>query len=335
MRMGAVVSMVVIGLAASAVAFALAFFVPWLPDQASEQRERIDFVFWLTTVICIGIFGIVVSIILYSVWKFRARPDDDTDGLPIHGHTGIEIVWTAVPFVLVVAISIASGVALARNEEKGDQPLRVEVTARQFAWLFEYPNGTATGTLRLPLERTTVLRLVAHDVLHSFWVPEFGQKQDAVPGIETELVITPTRLGRFDVICTELCGLGHALMRTSAVVMQPAAFERWLAQAGREQEGPPGQAGASLFAENGCGGCHAFAPANATGRTGPPLDDLAARAEALGRQPEEFVRESIVDPDAVVAEGFPAGVMPKTYGELPDEQVDALVQYLLGANEGG
>ena len=334
MRRGAVVSLVVIGLAASAVEFAVAFFIPWLPDQASAQRERIDFVFWLTTVICIGIFGVVVAIILYCVWKFRARPDDDTDGLPIHGHTGIEIVWTAVPFVLVVAISVASGVALARNEEKGDQPLRVDVTARQFAWLFEYPNGTATGTLRLPLDRTTVLHLTAHDVIHSFWVPEFGQKQDAVPGIETELVITPTRLGRFPVICTELCGLGHALMRASAIVMRPGAFEQWLAQTGEAQEGPPGEAGASLFAENGCGGCHAFGPANAAGETGPPLDDLEARAEALGREPGDFVRESIVDPDAVVAEGYPAGVMPETYGELPDEQVDALVQYLLEPTQG-
>ena len=327
-------SMVVIALAASAVAFAVAFFIPWLPDQASEQRERIDFVFWLTTVICIGIFGVVVAIILYSVWKFRARPDDDSDGLPIHGHTGIEIVWTAIPFVLVVAISIASGVALARNEQKGDGPLRVEVTARQFAWLFEYPNGTSTGTLRLPLDRTTVLHITAHDVLHSFWVPEFGQKQDAVPGIETELVITPTKLGEFDVICTELCGLGHALMRTRAIVLRPAAFEQWVAQTGKDMAGPPGEAGAAVFAENGCAGCHTFAPANATGQSGPPLDDLAARAQALGREPEEFVRESIVDPDKVVAEGFPAGVMPKTYGELPDEQVNALVQYLLGAKQG-
>ena len=326
--------MVVIGLAASAVAFAVAFFVPWLPDQASEQRERIDFVFWLTTVICIGIFGVVVSIILYSVWKFRARPDDDSDGLPIHGHTGIEIVWTAIPFVLVVTIAVASGVALARNEEKGDRPLRVDVTARQFAWLFEYPNGTSSGKLRLPLDRTTVLRITAYDVIHSFWVPEFGQKQDAVPGIETELVITPTKLGRFDVICTELCGLGHALMRTSAIVMRPPAFEQWLARTGRSQEGPPGEAGASLFTENGCSGCHTFAPANATGTTGPPLDDLAAQAQALGRDPEEFVRQSIVDPDAVVTEGYPSGVMPKTFGQLPEEQVDALVQYLLGARKG-
>ena len=326
--------MVVIGLAASAVAFAVAFFIPWLPDQASEQRERIDFVFWLTTVICIGIFGIVVAIILYSVWKFRAAPDDDSDGLPIHGHTGIEVVWTAIPFILVVVIAVASGVALARNEEKGDNPLRVDVTARQFAWLFEYPNGTSTGTLRLPVDRTTVLRITAYDVIHSFWVPEFGQKQDAVPGIETELVITPTELGRFDVICTELCGLGHALMRTSALVMRPRAFEQWLSRTGRTQGGPPGEAGASLFTENGCAGCHTFGPANATGTTGPPLDDLTARAQALGRDPEDFVRESIVDPDAVPAEGFPAGVMPETFGELPEEQVNALVQYLLGAQQG-
>jgi cytochrome c oxidase subunit 2 len=165
--------------------------------------------------------------LLYAVVAFRAREGDESDGKPIHGHTGIEIAWTAVPTVLVLTIVIASTIVLAKNEDAGASPNRIDVTAQQFAWHFDYGDKTS-GQLVLPLDRSTVLRLNAIDVIHSFWVPEFGQKQDAVPGIQTELVITPTKIGEYDVICTELCGLGHSLMRTSAIVMSQEDYDAWL-----------------------------------------------------------------------------------------------------------
>jgi cytochrome c oxidase subunit 2 len=228
--------MVVVGLAACAVAFAVAFFIPWLPENAAEERDGIDFVFWLTTAICVFIFGVTTAMLLYAVVAFRAREGDDSDGKPIHGHTGIEIAWTAVPTVLVLAIVIASTVVLAQNDDAGASPNRVDVTAQQFAWSFDY-GEKQSGMLRLPVNRSTVLRLSAIDVIHSFWVPEFGQKQDAVPGIQTEVVVTPTKIGRYDVICTELCGLGHSVMRTTAIVLSQADYDAWL----RETEPEGGQ----------------------------------------------------------------------------------------------
>lgn len=229
--------MVVVALAASAVAFAVAFFIPWLPDNAAEERDGIDFVFWLTTAICVFIFGLVTAMLLYAAVKFRARPGDDTDGKPIHGHTGIEIVWTAIPTVLVLAIVVASTIVLARNDAAGANPNRIDVVAQQFAWRFDYENGVRSGELRLPVNRSTVLQLTALDVIHSFWVPEFGQKQDAVPGIDTEIVVTPTKVGEYDVICTELCGLGHSVMRTSAIVMSQDDYDAWLRESESEAEG--------------------------------------------------------------------------------------------------
>jgi cytochrome c oxidase subunit 2 len=227
--------MVLIGAVAFVAAAAVAIFIPWLPEQASEEREGMDLTFWLATWICIAIFALVAAVIGYSFLKFRVRPEDDTDGPPIHGHTGLEIAWTAVPFVLVVALGITSAVVLTQNEKaRGSNPNRVRVTAQQFAWTFEHPNGVSSGTLRIPVGRSTILTLSARDVIHSFSVPEFGQKKDAVPGIETRLVITPKRTGRFPVICYELCGLGHALMRSYVIVMPQAAYERWLNQ-GQQQ----------------------------------------------------------------------------------------------------
>jgi len=233
-RRGAIVRVVTIGLLAAAAATAVAILIPWLPDQDSKEGGRIDFVFWFVTAICIGVFAVVASVSVYSVAKFRARPDDDSDGPPIHGHTGLEIAWTAVPAVLVTLIAIVSTVALAENGKWQRDRLKVEVTARQFAWSFEYPQygGFKSGTLWLQEDRQVELRLTALDVVHSFWVPEFRQKQDAVPGQVTRLGITPTKTGERTLICTELCGLGHALMRAPVVVLSKTEFERCVASKG-------------------------------------------------------------------------------------------------------
>ena len=337
MRRGSIVQLVAIGALVGAGAAALALFVPWLPTVASKERDRIDFVFWFTTVICIGIFALVAAIILYSLVKFRARPDDDADGPPIHGHTGLEIVWTAVPAVLVTSISIVSGVVLTQNDHIPRKHLTVDVSGQQFAWSFKYPDydNLTTHTLRLPLDKSVLLRISAVDVIHSFWVPEFGQKQDALPDQVNRLVITPSKLGTFPVICTELCGLGHAVMRTAAVVMRPTGFETWIREQQRKIKEGGKAGGRAIWDNNGCASCHTFAPAEATAKIGPDLDKLPAQARRANRGSlEEFVRESIVDPNAYIEPGYNPNVMPTTYTTLPKDQLDALVQFLLRSSEG-
>jgi cytochrome c oxidase subunit 2 len=228
-RRGSILKLVLLSAAVAVGVTLVALLIPWLPTSASKERERIDFVFWFTTGICIFVFAVVAAFSIYAVVTFRARPGDDTDGQPIHGHTGLEIVWTAVPTALVTAIAIVSAIVLNQNSNAGTNPVRVAVLAQQFAWNYTYGDGVQSPVLRLPLQRKVELVIQARDVLHSFWVPEFGQKQDAVPGEVNRLVITPTKLGTFPIVCTELCGLGHSLMRSTAIVMRPAAFDRWLA----------------------------------------------------------------------------------------------------------
>jgi cytochrome c oxidase subunit II len=325
-----------LGVVIGAGATLVALLIPWLPPNASEERDGIDLVFWFTTSIAIAIFALVGAVILYSVFKFRVRADDDSDGPPIHGHTGLEILWTAVPAILVTAISVISGIVLVQNDRAGTNHLNVDVTARQFAWTFAYPGqGNLTSAqLRLPVGRSVELHLQALDVIHSFWVPEFGQKQDALPGQDTKVVVTPSKVGTYPVICTELCGLGHALMRTEAIVMQPAAFEAWVTRQRQALQAPPGEAGKAVFASNGCASCHTLKAAGATGKVGPDLDKLRAYAQQAGKPLEEFVRESIVDPNAYVQPGFPKGVMPP-FATLPKDQLDALVQFLVQSSKGG
>ena len=314
-----------LGAVAAAITTAVALLIPWLPESASKESTRIHFVYWFTTVIAIAVFATVVAVLAYSVIHFRARPDDDSDGPPTHGHTMLEIVWTAIPAVLVTAISIVSAVVLAENGRAGADPLVVKVTAQQFAWEFTYPNGKTYGSLTLPKGRHVKLEITAKDVIHSFWVPEFSQKQDAVPGQTNSLVITPTHLGTFPVICTELCGLGHALMRSHTDVITPAKFADFMKNGA--SAGPPGLA---VFQANGCNSCHTFKPANATGKIGPDLDDLKASAAKANRGPlDKFIEESIVDPSAYVAPGFSDGVMPHIYKQqISPDQLQQLVQYL-------
>ena len=226
----AFVQLVAIGVAIGVVVTLVAVLFQWLPTSASVQFDRIQDIYWFATVISIVIFALVGAVVLYAVWKWRVPLDDDADGPPIHGNTGLEIAWTAVPAVLVIVLGIVSAVVLSENGQAGERPLQVTAIGQQFAWKFQYPDygDFTTGELVLPIDEQAQFTLQAVDVIHSFWVPNFGQKMDAVPGIDTTILVTPTRTGEFTVICTELCGLGHATMRAKARVVERAEFDAWV-----------------------------------------------------------------------------------------------------------
>jgi cytochrome c oxidase subunit 2 len=324
-RRGSIFQLLGLAAIAAVITSLVAVLVPWLPVPASREAGRIHFVFWFTTVICIAVFAAVAAVMTYSVIKFRARPDDDSDGAPIHGHTKLEIIWTAIPAVLVTAISIVSAIVLAENSRAGSHPLIVKVNAVQFAWKFTYPNGKSYGYMTLPKGRHVKLDITANDVIHSFWSPELSQKQDAVPGQHTYLVITPSRTGTFPVICTELCGLGHALMRSHVTIIPAAQFDAWEKGGGQAASGPPGLA---VFQQNGCGGCHTLKPAAATGKVGPDLDNLKQEAAKANQPLAAFIKESIVKPSAYIEPGF-SNAMPPNFGAaIPADKLNQLVQYL-------
>lgn len=337
MRRSSIASLVGLGIVAGGVATAVAVLVPWLPVDASKEGGRIDFVFWFVVAICIFIFAIVAAVILYAVVRFRAAPDDDSDGPPIHGHTGLEIAWTIVPTILVTAIGIVSAIVLSRNDAVAKDAFHVNVIAQQFTWTFNYPDAhnLTTATLMLPRGRQTVLTFSSKDVIHAFFVPQFRQNQDIVPGLKTTINVTPTRDGTFPLICNELCGLGHATMRSTVVVMEPAAFDKWLKSQSSAVASPnPATAGATVFKNNGCAACHTFTAAGATGKVGPDLDKLAQYAQQAHQQISSFVKTSITDPNAYIQPGYPRNVMPQTFGTaLSKQQLDALVSYLINSGK--
>jgi cytochrome c oxidase subunit 2 len=351
MRRGSIVALLGLALVAGGVAAAVALVPTWLPEDASREAGRIDFVFWFVIAICIAIFAIVAAALAYSILHFRVQEDDFEDGPPVHGHTGLEITWTLIPFLLVTSIAIVSAIVLSRNDAQAQDTLRIDVTAQQFAFTFDYPDAknVTSPVLRLPKGRSVELYMRSLDVIHSVFVPEFSQKEDVVPGLVTQLHITPTRLGTFPLECTELCGLGHSLMRSEAIVMKPAAFDAWLKQQEKTAAPPPAStttsgastttststtpsssaAGLSVFNANSCSGCHTLSAAKATGTIGPDLDKLVAYAKQAKQPLAAFVHQSIVDPGAYVQPGYPNGVMPTSFGKLPKSQLAALVTFLV------
>jgi len=335
-----VIPLVVIGAIASAIGIALALWINWFPADAAKQDQPIDTLYDVLMIVSIPIFVLVLTVILYSVWAFRMRPgQEDQDGPPIHGNTRLEVFWTAIPAILLVSLCSYAYAVLNDIEKKHADELVVKVHAIQFAWSFEYPqaNGRAivSNQLYLPQDKPVRFDIDTRDVLHDFWVPAFRVKIDAVPGITTRLRVTPTRLGAFPVVCAELCGLGHAAMRSTAHVLTPAAFDRWLAG----KQAPPAVEGGgqrqlsqteltalgrdTFTGDGGCGACHTLADAGTTGTTGPDLDS------ALRGQSEDEIRTDIVDPNARITAGYAANIMPPNFEQtLSTEQLDGLVAYL-------
>jgi cytochrome c oxidase subunit 2 len=184
------------------------------------------------------------------------------------------------------------------------------------------------------------------DVIHSVFVPEFSQKEDVVPGLVTQLHITPTRVGTFPLECTELCGLGHSLMRSEAIVMTSAAFDSWLKQQEKTASPPTSTtststststtstsssaSGLSVFNGNGCSSCHTLSAAKATGTIGPDLDKLVSYAKQAKQPLASFVQQSIVDPGAYVQPGYSNGLMPTNFGTaISQTDLSALVSFLV------
>src|SRR3954451_20073771 len=281
-----VARMIALGIVASLIGIAIALSIPWFPKSASTSADKIDTVYDVLLICSVPIFVLVMTVALYSVWRFRAKPGDMRDGAPIHGNTKLEIVWVTIPFLMVTALAIYGWVVLDDLEAKQPNELIVNVTGRQFTWSFEYPaQKVESNTLVLPKDRPVEFRIHTKDVLHSFWVPEFRLKSDAVPGLTTKIRLTPNRIGRYQVVCAELCGIGHSTMRQNVRVIAASGFNDWVSQqkqaaGGGAPAGGGGGAtaggggagaqpdGVAVFADNVCASCHTLAESNASGTVG-------------------------------------------------------------------
>jgi cytochrome c oxidase subunit 2 len=359
--------MVGVGVAASAIGIALGVLIDWFPEQGSTQAEKIDTLWDVLIVASVPMFVLVTVVVGFSILDFRMRPgEEELDGPPIHGNTRLEVIWTALPALLIVGLCVYAYVVLTDIEEApASQERVVRVTGQQFAWTFAYDEGGRkfnSTQLYLPEGESVKFDVTARDVIHDFWVPAFRMKIDAVPGITTSYRVTPKRLGDYPVVCAELCGLGHAYMRQTAHVLSREDFDAWVQRASRSQQAGAGSAGAGAGQgqearggePEGEEGQEGEAPSGAgldakelftagntqTGATAcgacHTLADAGTNAqtgpnldESLDGKDAAYIERGIVEPNADIAEGFGEGIMPPNYEEtLSPEQVKALVDYL-------
>ena len=312
---------------------------PFMSESASSQGTSIDTLFSIVLGVTTAVFVIVQGFLIYSIVRFRRQPGDDEDGPPIRGNTKLEIVWTAVPAITIVIIGLLSYRVLADIERPQPGERIIEVKAVQYAWQFYYPEADVTSTeLHIPLDEPVLLKMRSNDVIHSFWVPAFRIKKDVMPDRVTETRITGTELGAYPIVCAELCGAGHAVMRSQVIVQSDADYKAWLATAAAAKQAPqpagvadPVAYGRQLFTQYGCNACHTLDDANAHGQIGPNLNGIGSQAanRVAGQPAEQYLQASILKPGEYPAEGYP-DAMPKDYGlRLSDAEVSALVEYLL------
>jgi cytochrome c oxidase subunit II len=346
-RKRTVQQMVVVGIIATAIGIAIGLTIHWFPPADSSQADKIDTLWDVLIIATVPVFVLVTVIVCFSVIEFRMRPgEENLDGPPIHGNTRLEVIWTAVPAILIVGLVTYAYVVMRDIEQApaaGNERV-VTVTGQQFTWTFAYNEGGkkfSTAQLYLPAGKSVKFDVKSKDVIHDFWVPDFRMKIDAVPGITTHYRVTPKNpaaIGDHAIVCAELCGLGHAFMRQTAHILAPADFDKWVQKMTAKPAaggGGGGGGGAAVDAKQlftsgnadtgatACATCHTLADAGAKGQVGPDLDKVLKGKDAA------FIKESILQPDKEIAPGFQGGVMPPNFGDtLSAEQVDALVKYL-------
>lgn len=308
--------------------------VQLLPVQASAQAEPIDNLFRLEFMVIAFLFALIVVFMLYSIVVFRRKAGDTEDAAHVEGNTKLEIAWTVAPLATVLVFAYLGGQSLAETMRADPKPIEVNVIGRQWAWSFEYPEqGIVSDTLVLPVNKQAIMHLSSKDVIHSFWIPEFRVKQDALPGGEEfvrDLRITPTELGDYKLRCAELCGVNHTNMLAPVQIVSQEEYDAWIIDQLDLPEDPVlrGQMWAN---QNGCFGCHSV---DGSRIVGPTWLNVCGTQESLADGSavtidNAYLYESIVNPSAKVVEGYPDGVMPKTYGDdLSDDQINDIIAYI-------
>jgi cytochrome c oxidase subunit 2 len=285
-------------------------------------------VFW----IALAVFVVVEAILIYSVIRFRRRPDS---GIPtqIHGNTMVEIGWTIAPALILLVIAVLTFRTQAIQSVQPADAIRIKAIGHQWWWEFRYEDRSivTAGDLYVPVGRDVTLELEAVDVIHSFWVPKLAGKTDTIPGKTNLITFQAEKEGVFRGFCAEFCGEQHAVMRFRVVAVQPDVFEQWL-QEHSVAPPAPSQEVQQVFVSRACVSCHAIDGfEQAVGQTGPNLTYFGSRLTiaggALPNTPDNL-RRWLQDPEAVKAHNKMAATIGPGKVQLTPDEIELLVSYL-------
>ncbi len=304
-----------------------------------------DDTFFFILGISVTLLVVNTAVMLYFVVRYSRKrnpvPEDVKDNL------SIEIIWTVVPIILVMAIFFVGWKGFEYMRTVPPDAMPIKVTARQWSWTFTYENGKEDNVLRVPVRKPINLLITSADVLHSLFIPAYRIKEDCVPGMETHLWFLPDQLGSYDLFCTEYCGVGHSAMITKVEVMPQKDFEAWYggetkeveteekkpaAKIEAEKAAAPSPEGAKLMATKGCVACHTT---DGTPKIGPTFKGVFGKKETVIRNgkereitvDEEFIKQTLLHPELDRVKGFPP-IMPSQQGQLTDKEIHEIIEYI-------
>jgi len=307
---------------------------PWLPDAASTVAREVDaswnLVFWIS----VFFFALVTFLLFFFLIRFRSRAGHKVQASASH-NTPLEVLWSVIPTLIVIVLFWSGYRGYLNMMTPPQNAYEILVNGQKWNWLFTYPNGYVDGELHVPVDTPVRLVMTSEDVVHSFFIPDFRIKRDVIPGRYTKLWFSAVKTGKHDIFCAEYCGTSHSTMMSTVHVHERGEFESWLAEASDFlSRMPPAEAGAMLYNQRGCKQCHSV---DGSAGVAPTFLGLFGSEEVLATGErvlvdENYVRESIYEPQAKVTAGFDP-VMPTYRGRLSDQEVTAIIEYLKTLSE--
>jgi cytochrome c oxidase subunit II len=306
--------------------------LPLFPEQASTFAERVDALYYYLLSVS-GFFVLLIFALIFLFAIKHRRRSEDEQPRPILGSIPLEVIWIAIPFILVmVMFGWGASLYFTAFSPPADA-LEIFVVGKQWMWKVQHPEGRREiNELHVPIGYPVKLTMTSQDVIHSFYVPAFRIKMDAVPGRYTSTWFQASKTGTFHLFCAEYCGTAHAGMGGQVVVMKPSEYEQWLRTGAPEE--PLAAAGERLFQQLGCSGCHS---PNSTVRA-PPLEGIYGKPMPLQSghvvtADESYIRDSILLPQKDVVAGY-APVMPTFQGRISEEELMQIIAYIRSLGTG-
>jgi len=301
----------------------------WLPPRASSVAPNVDWIFYFIYYISVFFFLLIVGLALLFVLRYRRRPGVKRREAP-HGNLALELTWSAIPIVIVIAIFVLGFRGFMDMTVAPANAYEIKVIARQWSWMFQYPNGYVDKDLHVPVDQPVLLTMTSEDVIHGFYVPAFRVQLDIVPGRYNKTWFQATQPGTYPLYCAQYCGTGHSTMLAQVVVHEPGEFEKWLRDAADLfKTMTPAQVGERLYGLY-CASCHTI---DGSARIGPTFKGLFGHQQKMRDgstvvADENYIRESILEPQAKVVAGYDP-VMPTFKGTFKDERdIMAIIDYL-------
>jgi cytochrome c oxidase subunit II len=300
---------------------------PFIPESASTYSGDVDALYFYISGVTVFFTLLISFVIIFFVVKYRRRNAFEIPR-PIEGSTKLETLWSVIPLLIAMTIFFWGAKVYFLQYRPPKNAEEIYVVGKQWMWKFQHATGQREiNELHVPVGRKIKLIMATEDVIHDVFVPAFRIKADIVPGRYTTEWFEATKPGRYHFFCAEYCGMNHSGMGGFVVVMEPTEYENWLS--GNANQMSPAAAGQQMFESLGCASCHG---ANAEGGRGPALlgvygSNVVLNNNQTVRADEAYVRESILNPQAKIVNGF-GPIMPSFQGQLSEEQLLQLVAYI-------